>query len=141
MLNMTSAWATGTYELLLQNAEDDDALLLTVFAVAADPASDDWDSPILAQALVEGAARAAPLPLLCPLRVGLAGLPPEELEFALEGRVALRALMVLHEAALNDGRGVDLQGAPWRGPSPDALAVAERFNDAGLLLATRLFSM
>jgi hypothetical protein len=134
---MTSAWATGTYELLMQNTGDD-LLMLTVFALAADPDSDDWDSPILAQVEIE---RDPEAPLLVPYRVGEEGLAPEELEFILGPRLALRALMLLHEAALQDSRGLDLQDAPWRAPSAAALPVAERFNDAGLLLATRLFSM
>ncbi|HEX9088694.1 MAG TPA: hypothetical protein VF867_14345 [Arthrobacter sp.] len=132
-----SIWATGTYELLMQNIEDD-LLMLTVFAVAVDKDEEDWDSPILAQVEIDRDERA---PLLKPIVTGLAGVPPEELEFTLGARLALRSLMLLHEAALQDARGLDLQDAPWREPRPEALAAAERFNDAGLLLATRLFSM
>jgi hypothetical protein len=137
MQSMTSAWATGTYELLMQNTGDD-LLMLTVFALAVDDHTEDWDSPILAQVEIE---RDEDAPLLAPLVVGVAGIAPEDLEYTLGPRLALRALMVLHEAALQDSRGLDLQDAPWRAPSPAALAMAERFNDAGLLLATRLFSM
>jgi hypothetical protein len=135
---MTSAWATGTYELLMQHTED--GLMLTVFAVAADPDSSDWDSPILAQVDID-ADTAPDAPVMVSFRIGEDGLEPEGLEFILEPRLALRALMVLHEAALQDYRGLDLQDAPFRAPSGQALAAAERFNDAGLLLATRLFSM
>lgn len=138
MQSMTSAWATGTYELLMQNTED--GLMLTAFAVAADPASSDWDSPILAQVEIDGDT-APDAPVMVAFRIGKQGIPPEELEFVLDPRLALQALMVLHEAALQDSRGLDLQDAPWRAPSPAALAAAERFNDVGLLLATRLFSM
>jgi hypothetical protein len=141
MQNMTSTWATGTYELMLQ--KDEDNLLLTVFAVTADPDSDDWDTPILAQVEIEPDGEPAVSPSV--VRVGGEGKAPEELEFILGPRVALRALMVLHEAALQDARGLDFMDAPWRAPSPERVAVAEalaeRFNDTGLLLATRLFHM
>jgi hypothetical protein len=140
MKSMTSKWATGTYELLMQN--DEDLLMLTVFALPADPDTDDWDTPILAQVEIEQDPGA---PLMTPFRVGEDGIPPEDLEFMVGPKVALRALMVLHEAALQDARGLDLQDAPWRTPTEAGMAaaqeMAERFNDAGLLLATRLFSM
>lgn len=137
MKNMTSAWATGTYELLMQNTGDDQ-LMLTVFALAVDTDTEDWDSPVLAQVEIDRDERA---PLMKPLTVGEAGIAPEALEFTLGPRLALRALMVLHEAALQDARGLDAQDAPWRAPNMKVLDMAERFNDAGLLLATRLFSM
>lgn len=136
---MTSAWATGTYELLLQHTGDD-MMMLTVFALAADPDSDDWDSPVLAQVEIDRDGNTT-APLMVPIVVGETGLAPEDLEFILGPRLALRALMLLHEAALQDSRGLDLLDAPWRTPSPAAMTMAERFNDAGLLLATRLFSM
>lgn len=137
MQSMTSAWLTGTYELLIQNTEDDQ-MMLTVFALRADPESDDWDTPILAQVEIDRDVNA---PLMLPINVGEDGTEPEELEYVLGPRLALRALMLLHEAALQDCRGLDFMDAPFRAPSAGAMNIAERFNDAGLLLATRLFSM
>lgn len=137
MQSMTSKWATGTYELLMQETGDD--LLITVFALATDPNTDDWDTPVLAQEEID---RVPGAPVMKHFQIGEDGIRPEDLELNLGSpRLALRVLMTLHEAALQDSRGLDYMDAPFRAPSPAALAIAERFNDTALLLATRLFSM
>lgn len=132
MMATTSRWATGKYEMLLQ--QDPEArpgdLMVTVFAKPLTMDDDaDEDAPVLAQIDV---LREEYDGDLMPWQIGLrdvgenALLQPEFLESIYGARLALRILLVLFEAAVQDLKGLDGEGHPWRTPSEAALPIMQR---------------
>lgn len=144
-----SRWATGTYEMFVEvgDAVIDGDVGITIFAVplTLDPA-DDEDAPILAQREAMGWEMGYPEGALPAWRTGLReigehGLKPEDVEAEFGPQMGLRVLMALYDAALQDTRGTDIEGRPWRQPSAPAALLAERTLDLIVLLSTRLAGM
>jgi hypothetical protein len=106
----------------------------------------DQDAPILAQLDVTyGEVNVSDGPKPWPLNsfrdVGEHGLAPEDFEEEFGPRMALRALLVLFQAADRDFRGVDMDARPWRSPSMAAFPIMQRTSDLMVILKTRLYNM
>lgn len=144
-----SRWATGTYEMLLEvgvpTVEGDVGITIFATPLTLDPA-DNEDAPILAQVDVEsweaGMEEADVAKLRTGLReVGEHGLKPEQMEAEYGAGLALRILLALYQAADTDMRGTDMEGRPWRQPSPAAEAFRERVLSVMVALTMRLAGM
>lgn len=146
---MTSAWAVGTYELLLVGDPEGDPtdLIVTIFAKPRDPADTtaDEDAPVLAHCDVSyaeiGLKEGDTLPWKTGLRdVGMTGLVPEAIESEYGPQMGLRILLSLLQAVRADFYGLDMDGNPWRTPSDGAVfGLMERTHDIMAILNTRLF--
>lgn len=142
-----SRWATGTYEILIEAGEAvlDGDVGITVFATPLTlDRADDEDAPILAQMEAQawelGGVDPDTMPASELLEIGEHGLKPEDVEEKYGPELGLRILNSLYEAAMNDHRGTDRQGRPWRQPSPAVEPFMERVLDLIVLLTTRLSS-
>jgi hypothetical protein len=118
---MTSAWQTGTYDLLIHPDPEAEpgALMVVVFAASTDLDDEDADddAPILAHIDVGREEYDGDLaPYLLDIRsFGDRGLiRPEDVEKAYGGKLGLKILLALFQAVENDSRGVDMDGQPFR---------------------------
>ncbi len=123
-----SRWATGTYEMLIEagttTLEGEVGITLFATPLTLDPA-DDEDAPILAQIETPGwelgVDTDTPPEWAGKLReIGEHGLKPEDVVTEYGPLVGLRILTALYQAAEKDAWGTDIQGRPWRTPSPAA---------------------
>ena len=148
MTTMTSRWLTGTYEMLLQEDDNDqDILIYTVFAKASDPEDQDADddAPILYQEDLRWSEVLADLPAAFELGglrlVGEAGITPEEMEAVYGPSLAVRLMLGLFRAAERDFRGVDVDLIPWRLGSTGAFAIMERTHDCMAVLGEKILDI
>jgi len=132
---MTSAWQTGTYELLVY--PDPEALprglMVVVFAAPTDldDGDADNDAPILAHIDVAGDEYDHDLaPYLLDIRsFGDRGLiRPEDVEAVYGTKLGLKVLLALFQAVENDVRGVDMDGHPFRPASLEPLLLRDRIQ-------------
>lgn len=142
---VNSRWLTGTYEMMLQDDEEDQSLLVfTIWAKAADPEdiNADEDAPILYSADIPWSEVINDLPAafeLGKLRlIGEAGIKPEEMEAKYGPALAVRMMMGLFRAAERDFRGVDQDLIPWRMGSSGAFAIMERAHDCMAILGEKI---
>jgi len=144
-----SRWATGTYEMLMEVGAEaiEGDIGISIFATPLTLArADDEDCPILAQVDAESWDVGISQDALPRLRTGLReigehGLKPEDIEAEYGPQLGLRILLALYQATESDIQGTDLEGRPWRTPSPAAGELQERVLDLMVLLTTRLTSM
>src|SRR5689334_4903323 len=122
---MTSAWQTGTYDLLIyQDPEaEPGALMVVVFAAPTDldDKDADNDAPILAHVDVPRAEYDHELAeFLKDLHsCGDKGLiRPEDVEKVYGTVLGERIMTAMCQAALCDWSGTDMDARPWREPSP-----------------------
>lgn len=133
MTTMTSAWQTGTYDLLVyQDPEaEPGALMVVVFAAPTDiddKAADD-DAPILAHIDVPRADYDHELAefLKDIHSCGANGLiRPEDVENVYGTVLGERVLTAMYEAAACDACGTDMDSRPWREPSPAGDELVDR---------------
>jgi hypothetical protein len=133
MSTMTSAWQTGTYDLLIyQDPEaEPGALMVVVFAAPTDiddSVADD-DAPILAHVDVPRAEYDDELAafMLDMHSCGDRGLiRPEDVEKVFGTLLGERVLTAMCMAAMCDKVGEDMDGRPWREPSPAGDAMMKR---------------
>lgn len=147
MTTMTSAWMTGTYDLLVapdrQGRTGD--LLVTVFAKPADEEDTvaNEDAPVLGQ--VEIAREEYDQPLqdyqYVLTSIGERGLiQPEQLEKLYGPKLAVRILLALYQAAERDFYGTDMEFRPWREPQElTAFPIMQRTHTLLMDLKARLF--
>ena len=133
MSTMTSAWQTGTYDLLVyQDPEaEPGALMVVVFACPTDldDAVADQDAPILAHIDVPRAEYDHELAeFLKDLHTcGDKGMiRPEDVEKVYGTILGERILTAMCQAALNDSAGKDMDDRPWRAPSPEGMVLVDR---------------
>ena len=125
MSTMTSAWQTGTYDLLVYQDPDAEpgALMVVVFAAPTDiddSVADD-DAPILAHVDVPRADYDHELAeFLKDLHsCGANGLiRPEDVEKIYGTILGERILTAMFDAAAHDAAGLDMDLHPFRAPSP-----------------------
>lgn len=133
MSTMTSAWQTGTYDLLVyQDPEaEPGALMVVVFAAPTDLddiAADD-DAPILAHVDVPRADYDHELAeFLKDIHTcGENGLiRPEDVEKIYGTILGERVLTAMYDAAGCDAAGLDMDNRPFRAPSPAGLDMVQR---------------
>lgn len=133
MSTMTSAWQTGTYDLLIwQDPEaEPGALMVVVFAAPTDidDKDADDDAPILAHVDVARAEYDAELAefMFDVHSCGDRGLiRPEDVESVYGTVLGERVMTALWEAAACDATGMDIEQHPWRAPSPAGDAMVDR---------------
>ena len=135
MSTMTSAWQTGTYDLLIyQDPEaEPGALMVVVFAAPTDiddSVADD-DAPILAHVDVPRAEYDDELAafMMDMHSCGDRGLiRPEDVEAVYGTKLGLKVLLALFQAVENDVRGVDMDGHPFRPASLEPLLLRDRIQ-------------
>jgi hypothetical protein len=132
---MTSAWQTGTYELLIHPDPEAEpgALMVVVFAAPTDLDDEDADddSPILAHRDVSRSEYDGDLePYLLDVRsFGDRGLiRPEDVEKIYGPKLGEQILLALFQAVENDVRGVDMDGQPFRPASLEPLVMRDRIQ-------------
>ena len=133
MGTMTSAWQTGTWDLLVyQDPEaEPGALMVVVFAAPSDlddKAADD-DAPILAHVDVPRADYDHELAefLFDIHSTGDGGLiRPEDVEKIYGTILGERVMTALYDAAGCDAAGMDMDGRPFRAPSDAGLEMVQR---------------
>lgn len=145
MTTMTSAWQTGTYDLLVYpDAEGRPGdLMVVVFAAATDLDDQDADddAPILAHVDV---AREEydedPAPYLLDIRsFGERGLiRPEDVEKVYGPKLGRKILLALFQAVENDVRGTDLDGQPFRPANLGPLVLRDRIQPLIVDLGRRI---
>lgn len=146
MSTMTSAWMTGTYDLLVapdREGKDGD-LLVSVFAKPADEADTvaNEDAPVLGQ--IEIARSEYDVPLqdyqYTFTSIGERGLiQPEQLEKLYGPKLAMRMLVALYQAAERDFYGTDMEFRPWREPQEEgAFPLMQRTHTLLMDLRARL---
>ena len=125
MTTMTSAWQTGTYDLLIyQDPEaEPGALMVVIFAAPTDldDKDADDDAPILAHIDVPRADYDEELAafMLDLHSCGDAGLiRPEDVEKVYGTILGERVLTAMYQAAACDYTGMDMDSQPFRAPSP-----------------------
>lgn len=130
---MTSAWQTGTYDLLIYpDAEGGPGdLMVVVFAAPTDidDKDADDDAPILAHIDVAKADYDDELAefMMDVRSCGDRGLiRPEDVEKVFGTVLGERVMTALWEAAACDATGVDIEQHPWRAPSPAGDAMVDR---------------
>lgn len=137
MTAMTSAWQTGTYDLLI--FQDPEAgpgdLMVVVFAAPTDleDSDADNDAPILAHVDVPRSAYDHDLaPFMLDVHsCGENGLiRPEDIERVYGTILGERVMTALCTAAENDASGMDMDEVPFRPPS-----------DAPLMMILEMYSM
>lgn len=133
MSTMTSAWQTGTYDLLIyQDPEaEPGALMVVVFAAPTDldDKDADDDAPVLAHIDVPRADYDDELAafMLDIHSCGDRGLiRPEDVEKVFGTILGERVLTAMYEAAACDATGVDMDGRPFRAPSPAGDEMVDR---------------
>ena len=145
MSTMTSAWQTGTYDLLIwpdSEGEPGD-LMVVVFAAVTDlddKASDD-DAPILAHVDVRRTEYDdEPAEFLLDIRsFGERGLlRPEDVEKVYGPKLGRWVLMALFQAVENDVKGTDMDGQPFRPANLAPLALRDRIQPLIVDLTRRL---
>lgn len=146
MSTMTSAWQTGTYDLLIHPDPEGQPgdLMVVVFAAATnldDQVADD-DAPILAHVDVARAEYDGDLaPYLLDIRsFGDRGLiRPEDVEKVYGQKLARMILLALFQAVENDARGIDMDGQPFRAANlVEPLAMRDRIQPLIMDLARRM---
>jgi hypothetical protein len=130
---MTSAWQTGTYDLLVyQDPEaEKGALMVVVFAAPTDldDVDADRDAPILAHVDVPRADYDHELAafMLDVHSCGANGLiRPEDVETIYGTILGERVMTALYDAAGCDATGMDMDDHPFRAPSDAGLDMAQR---------------
>lgn len=135
MTTMTSAWQTGTYDLLVwpdtEAAPGD--LMVVVFAASTDLDDEaaDEDAPILSHIDVPRASYDHDLePYLLDIRsFGDRGLlRPEDVEKVYGPKLGLWILLALFEAVENDVKGKDMDGVPFRPANLEPLQLRDRIQ-------------
>lgn len=133
MSTMTSAWQTGTYDLLVYQDPDAEpgALMLVVFAAPTDPndKAADEDAPILAHIDVPRADYDHELAefMMDLHSCGDNGLiRPEDVEKIYGTVLGERVLTAMYDAAGCDATGLDMDDRPFRAPSPAGLDMVQR---------------
>lgn len=146
MSTVTSAWQTGTYDLLVHPDPEGGPgdLMVVVFAAPTDidDVDADEDAPILASRDVIRGEYDQELGehQLGTFSIGEKGLlQPEDVEKVYGPRLAARILLSLYEAADNDFRGIDVEGHPWRLPESGAFPLMARVHPLLMDLRRRLF--
>lgn len=132
---MTSAWQTGTYDLLIHQDPEAEpgALMVVVFAAATDIDDNDADddAPILAHIDVARAEYDDELAefMLDIRSCGDRGLiRPEDVETVYGTLLGERVMTAMFDAAAHDAIGLDLDLHPFRAPSPAGDALANRIR-------------
>ena len=145
MSTMTSAWQTGTYDLLVYpDAEGRPGdLMVVVFAAATDldDKDADDDAPILAHVDVAREEYDEDLaPYLLDIRsFGERGLiRPEDAEKVYGAKLGRKVLLALFQAVENDVRGTDLDGQPFRAANLGPLALRDRIQPLIVDLGRRI---
>jgi hypothetical protein len=130
---MTSAWQTGTYDLLVYPDPEGGAgdLMVVVFAAATDIDDQDADddAPILASIDVSRAEYDDEMAeyMLDIRSCGDRGLiRPEDVENVFGTKLGERVLTAMYQAAACDACGVDADNHPFRAPSPAGDAMVDR---------------
>lgn len=143
---MTSAWQTGTYDLLIyQDPEaEPGALMVVVFAAPTDldDVDADNDAPILAHIDVPRADYDHELAafMLDVHSCGENGLiRPEDVETVYGSRLGLQVLLALFQAVENDVKGKDMDGVPFRPASLEPLKMRDRIQPLIMDLHRRVF--
>lgn len=133
MSTMTSAWQTGTYDLLVypDPEAEQGALMVVVFAAPTDidDKDADDDAPILASIDVSRAEYDGELSeyMLDVRSCGDRGLiRPEDVEKVFGTRLGERVMTAMYEAAACDATGCDTENHPFRAPSPAGDAMVDR---------------
>jgi len=130
---MTSAWQTGTYELLIYPDPEGGPgdLMVVVFAAPTDldDRDSDNDAPILAHVDVSRKEYdhdvAAFMLDIC--SCGDRGLiRPEDVETVYGTKLGERVLTALYDAAGCDASGMDMDDRPFRAPSGAGLDMVQR---------------
>jgi hypothetical protein len=133
MTTMTSAWLTGTYDLLMypdpEGGKGD--LMVVIFAAPTDldDKDADDDAPILAHIDVPRAEYDEELAafMLDLHSCGDAGLiRPEDIEKVYGTILGERVMTALYEAAACDAAGLDMDSRPFRAPSEAGVAMMDR---------------
>jgi hypothetical protein len=142
---MTSAWQTGTYDLLIYPDREGGPgdLMVVVFAAATDidDQDSDDDAPILAHIDVARAEYDDDLAdfLLDIRSFGDRGLiRPEDVEKVYGTKLGFKVLLALFQAVENDVRGTDMDGRPFRPASLQPLAMRDRIQPLIMDMQRRL---
>jgi hypothetical protein len=133
MGTMTSAWQTGTYDLLVYPDPEGGAgdLMVVVFAAATDidDQDSDDDAPILAHVDVARAEYDDEMAgyMLDIHSCGDRGLiRPEDVENVFGTILGERVMTAMCQAALNDAAGKDMDDRPFRGQSAAGMEMVNR---------------
>jgi hypothetical protein len=142
---MTSAWDTGTYDLLVMKDPQgkDGDLMLVVFARPLDPEDEaaTADAPILAEVDVpnEDYDWTVQDYHLGMRTVGERGLlTPENIPGIYGDMLGLQVLLALYEGAERDSRGIDMDDMPWRPPASEAIPIMSRTYNMMLAIKDKL---
>jgi hypothetical protein len=145
MSTMTSAWQTGTYDLLVYPDKEGQPGDLMVVAFAAPTDIDDHDAdddaPILAHIDVTRAEYDDELAefLLDIHSCGDRGLiRPEDVENVFGTKLGFRVLLALFQAVENDVRGANMDGVPFRPASLEPLKLRDRIQPLIMDMKRRL---
>jgi hypothetical protein len=145
MSTMTSAWQTGTYDLLIYPDPEGGPgdLMVVVFAAATDidDHNADDDAPILAHVdVARGEYDDELAEFMLDIRsCGDRGLiRPEDVESVFGTLLGERVMTAMFDAAAHDAVGLDMDLHPFRAPSPAGDALADRIRPLLMDMRTRI---